>query len=61
MKKIFIVGRLFRKVMSAQIPENIQAVIVIVEFVVTVSLMVYLIAKTVKMFKRLAERSILSV
>jgi hypothetical protein len=48
-------------VMSAQIPENIQAVIVIVEFVVTVSLMVYLIAKTVKMFKRLAERSILSV
>jgi len=61
LKKIFIVGRLFRKVMSAQIPENIQAVIVIVEFVVTVSLMVYLIAKTVKMFKRLAERSILSV
>jgi hypothetical protein len=61
LKKIFIVGRLFRKVMSAQIPENIQAVIVIVEFVVTVSLMVYLIAKTVKMFKRIAERSILSV
>jgi hypothetical protein len=60
-EKIFIVERLFRKVMSAQIPENIQAVIAIVNLVVTVSLMVYLIAKMIKMFKRLAERAVLTV